>query len=48
MTFIANIINKIPQAIEAKVQKVQATERYQHFIELPPLKRRRFHTAASI
>jgi ZIP family zinc transporter len=39
MTFIANIINKTPQAIEAKVQQIQATERYQKFIELPTLKR---------
>jgi ZIP family zinc transporter len=39
MTFIANIINKTPHAIESQLERIKATEYYQNFIELPPLKR---------
>jgi ZIP family zinc transporter len=39
MTFIANIINKTPHAIESLLERIKATEYYQNFIELPPLKR---------
>jgi ZIP family zinc transporter len=39
MTFIANIINKTPNYIESRVERIKSTEQYQKLMEMPPLKR---------